>query len=115
MHELSIALSLIEAASEEAEKHGATKVRAVYLRLGPLSGVEKEALLFSYGLASEDTPLRGSQLIIEDSPVMVMCAVCGGRRPIRSLQCFCCAECNTPATDVVQGRELEVVGLEIDE
>ena len=115
MHELSIALSLIEAAGEEAEKHGATSVHAVYLRLGPLSGVEKEALLFSYGLASEDTPLSGSQLIIEDSPVMVFCAVCVARRPIRSLQSFCCAECGTPATDVVQGRELEVVGLEIDQ
>ena len=87
----------------------------MHLRLGPLAGVEKEALLFSYGLAAEGTPLHGSQLVIEDSPVMVFCTVCRERRPIRSLQCFCCAECDTPATDMVQGRELEVVGLEIDQ
>jgi hydrogenase nickel incorporation protein HypA/HybF len=113
MHELSIAVSLVEAAEEEAAKHGATCVSAVYLRLGPLSGVEKESLLFSYSLAAEGTPLQGSRLLIEDSPVMVFCTACQTRRPIRSLQSFCCAICDTPATDVVQGRELEVVALEI--
>jgi Zn finger protein HypA/HybF involved in hydrogenase expression len=44
---------------------------------------------------------------------VVFCASCQQRRPIRSLQSFCCATCDTPATDVVQGRELEVVALEI--
>lgn len=113
MHELSIAISLVEAAEEEAVKHRPAVVKAVHLRLGPLSGVAKEALLFSYGLAVEDTPLQGSQLIIEEVPVVVLCPSCRERRPIRSLQSFCCAICDTPATEVVQGRELEVVALEI--
>lgn len=113
MHELSIAMSLIESAEEEAAKHGAVTVRAVHLRLGPLAGVEKEALLFSYGLAAEGTPLEGSQLLIEDSPVAVFCAQCRERRPVRSLQSFCCAVCGEPATEVLQGRELEVIALEI--
>jgi hydrogenase nickel incorporation protein HypA/HybF len=115
MHELSIAVSLIEAAEEEAAKHGAVGVSAVHLRLGPLSGVAKEALLFSYELAAEGTTLEGSRLLIEDSPVVVFCSTCQDRRPIRSLQAFCCATCDTPATEVLQGRELEVVGLEIRE
>ncbi len=115
MHELSIAISLIEAAAEEAAKHHASSVAAVHLRLGALSGVVKDALLFSYGLAAEGTPLEGSQLIVEEVPVIVFCAVCRERRPIRSMQSFCCATCDTPATEIVQGRELEVVGLEINE
>jgi len=113
VHELSIAVSLVEAAEEEAAKCGAAGVSAVHLRLGPLSGVQKEALLFSYDLATEGTTLQGSRLLIEDAPVMVFCTVCQDRRSIRSLQSFCCATCDTPATDVVQGRELEVVALEI--
>jgi hydrogenase nickel incorporation protein HypA/HybF len=115
VHELSIAVSLIEAAEEEAAKHGAAAVCSVHLRLGPLAGVVKEALLFSYGIAAEGTSLEGSQLIIEDSPVVVFCPTCRERRPVRSLQHFCCATCDTPATEVVQGRELEVVALEINE
>jgi hydrogenase nickel incorporation protein HypA/HybF len=115
MHELSIAVSLVEAAQEEAARHGAAAVCAVRLRLGPLAGVQKEALLFSYDLASEGTPLQGSRLIVEEMPVMVFCADCREVRPIRSLQSFCCATCGAPSAEIVQGRELEVVGLEIDQ
>ena len=115
MHELSIAISLVEAAEEEAAKHNAIGVSAVHLRLGPLAGVVKESLLFSYDIATQGTKLEGSQLIIEDSPVMVFCTVCQERRPIQSLQSFCCATCDAPAIDVVQGRELEVTALEIRE
>ena len=113
MHELSIALSLVDAAREEAVRHNASAVSAVHLKLGALAGVVKEALLFSYGLAIEGTPLEGSQLIIEEVPVVVFCPVCRERRHIRSLQSFCCVTCEAPVTDVVEGRELEVVGLEI--
>jgi hydrogenase nickel incorporation protein HypA/HybF len=115
MHELSIAMSLVEAAEDEAAKHGGAGVEAVHLRLGVLSGVAKEALLFSYGIATDGTALAGSRLVIEDSPVLVFCSLCQDRRPIRSLQNFSCETCDTPSTDVVQGRELEVIGLEIRE
>ena len=37
----------------------ACKVSAVHLRLGALSGVVKDALLFSYEVACQDTPLAG--------------------------------------------------------
>ncbi len=58
MHELSIAMSIVEMAEEEAERHGG-RVAAVHLKLGKLSGVVKEALLSSYEMACEDTPLAG--------------------------------------------------------
>jgi hydrogenase nickel incorporation protein HypA/HybF len=115
MHELSIAVSLVEAAEEELARQGSGTVCALHLKLGALSGVAREALLFSYDLATEGTALAGSQLLIEDLPVMVFCPVCQERRPIRSLQQFCCATCDTPATEVLQGRELELVALEIRE
>jgi hydrogenase nickel incorporation protein HypA/HybF len=67
MHELSIALSIIELAEEEAQRHGDVRVNAVHLKLGRLAGVAKEALEFSYGLACEGTALAGSRLEIEDT------------------------------------------------
>lgn len=38
MHELSIALSIVELAQAEARRQGATEVKAVHLKLGLLSG-----------------------------------------------------------------------------
>ena len=72
MHELSIALNIVEIAEEELARHGGERVRAVHLQVGPLAGVAKEALLFSFGLASEGTPVEGSRLIIEDTQGRVL-------------------------------------------
>ena len=68
MHELSIALSIIEGAEDEVRRQGGGHVCAVHLKLGGLSGVVRDALLFSYELACEGTSLHGSSLIIEETP-----------------------------------------------
>jgi hydrogenase nickel incorporation protein HypA/HybF len=114
MHELSIAMSLVDLAQEEAERLGG-RVCALHLRIGALSGVVPEALLASYEMASFETPLEGSRLIIEDVPVVVYCPQCHAERALSSVQSFCCAECGTPTPQVEQGRELELVAMEIEQ
>jgi hydrogenase nickel incorporation protein HypA/HybF len=113
MHELSIALSMVEMAASEAARHGGAQVHAVHLKLGPLSGVVRESLLFSYMVACEGTPLEGSQLVIEDVPVSVYCPACEAETAPVSLQEFCCPVCRTPTPQVLRGKELEVTALEI--
>jgi len=115
MHELSIAMSIVEMAQEEAEKQGGVQVVAVHLKLGALSGVVKDALVSAYEMACYDTPLQESRLVVEEVPVLVLCPHCRAPRPVSSVQLFCCAECGTPASEIVQGKELEVVALEIEE
>lgn len=114
MHELSIALSMIEMASEESWRHDANRVTALHLKLGPLSGVVKEALCFSYDIASKGTPLEGSQLIIEDVPVVIRCSHCMSEEEVNALE-LRCPRCGQLSPDVIQGRELQVVSLELEE
>jgi hydrogenase nickel incorporation protein HypA/HybF len=114
MHELSIAMGIVEAAVEEAQQRN-VQVSAVHLRLGALSGVVKDALLFSYEVACQDTPLAGSRLLIEEIPVAVFCPRCKAKREVESVQLFICPECGAPAGDVLQGKELEVFALEVEE
>ena len=113
MHELSIAMSIVEMAQEEAELRGEVQVQAVHLRLGLLCGVVKEALLSSYEMACEATLLQGSQLLIEEVPVEVFCPQCAVARPVSSIQWFCCPECGAPTPTILRGKELEVVALEL--
>jgi hydrogenase nickel incorporation protein HypA/HybF len=115
MHELSIAMSIIDAAAEEAARRGASQVHAVHLKLGPLSGVVKDALLFSYEVACEGTPLAGSRLLIEDVPVVAYCGQCCEEQTIDSIQRFICPKCGALTPDVTQGRELLVTALEIEQ
>lgn len=114
MHELSIAMGIVEAATDEAQRRN-VRVSAVHLRLGALSGVVKDALLFSYDVACQDTPLQGSRLIVEDVPIAVFCPQCREQRQLASLQSFTCPECGTPTMDIRQGKELEVFALEVEE
>lgn len=110
MHELSIAMSIVEMAQEEAERRD-VKIDAVHLELGPLSGVVAEALLFSYEMACSGTRLEGSQLVIKEVPIEVYCPSCKAQRILISMQWFCCPVCGTPTADVIHGKELVVIAL----
>ncbi len=114
MHELSIAMSIIDIAAEELERHGGAAVVAVHLKLGPLSGVVKEALASAFELAREGSPLAQASLEIEDVPIAVFCPTCQSREPVGSLQDLCCGRCGSYTADIVSGRELEIVAMEIE-
>ncbi len=113
MHELSIAMSIVEMATEEVEKRGAGRVEAVHLKLGLLSGVVSRALRASFDMACEETPLEGSRLLIEDVPIAIYCPTCRAEREVTSMQSLSCVACGTLASTVVRGREIEVVALEL--
>jgi hydrogenase nickel incorporation protein HypA/HybF len=113
MHELSIALSIVELAQEEAERRGGVRINAVHLKLGSLSGVVKEALLFSYGVSCEGTLLEGSRLLIEEVPAVVYCLTCQAERALDTIQSFHCPVCGAATPEVVRGQELEITALEI--
>ena len=113
MHELSIAMSIVELAEEELAGRSGSSIEAVHLKLGALSGVSKQALESCFEMACCESPLAGSHLVIEEIPVTANCLTCGKLRQIDSIQLFCCPVCGTPVSDVVSGKELEVVALEI--
>jgi len=112
MHELSIAMSIVDLVEEEMAVRG-VEVEAVHVKVGLLSGVVKDALLTSYEMACMQTPLEGSRLVIEEVPILVDCPNCKVRRPVLSMQWFCCSECGTPTAEVVEGKELIVTALEL--
>lgn len=115
MHELSVAMSVVDVAAEELRRLGGGSVRAIHLKLGPLAGVGKSALLSAYELACEGTALERAEMVIQDVPVAIYCPTCEAERPIQSIQMICCSVCGTPAARVVRGNELQVTAMEVDE
>jgi hydrogenase nickel incorporation protein HypA/HybF len=51
MHELSIAITLVELAADAARSLGAARVNRLFVRLGSRAGVAPEALRLSFDLA----------------------------------------------------------------
>jgi hydrogenase nickel incorporation protein HypA/HybF len=114
MHELSIVHSIVETAMESARQANAHRVVKVHLRLGALSGIVRDSLLFCYTYSTRDTILEGSQLEIENVPVIIHCPTCNADRQLRSIQRFRCPVCDTPSADVRQGKEMEVGSIEVE-
>ncbi|HEX8925115.1 MAG TPA: hydrogenase maturation nickel metallochaperone HypA [Terriglobales bacterium] len=113
MHELSIAIDLIEAAQDEAQRRG-VRVKELYVKVGALSGVVKDALLGAYEMAACDSPLAGSTLHIEEVPVVIRCEPCGATQMLPEIsRGLICPQCGA-AGRIVAGRELELVALEVE-
>jgi hydrogenase nickel incorporation protein HypA/HybF len=112
MHELSIAMSIVDMAQEEAERRN-VQVDAVHLELGALAGVVKEALLFSYGIACDGTLLEGSRLLVKEIPIEVFCPSCNLPKTLTSMQWFHCPDCGAATSEILHGKELVITALEL--
>jgi hydrogenase nickel incorporation protein HypA/HybF len=115
MHELSIVASVVEQVIDSLEKYPGARVTEVRLKVGALASVVEDSLQFCYGIATDETPLEGSRLVVNIVPVTVHCAACGADGALESLQSFRCPSCGEPASDIRHGRELEIEAIEIEE
>ena len=115
MHELSIAMSLVDIASEEALRLGPARVVAIHVRIGAISGVVPDALQFAWELASNGTAVDGARLQIEEVPVTIYCEVCNAEQTLPSPQHFRCPVCDELALQIRGGRDLAMTALEVDD
>src|SRR5580765_2581979 len=114
MHELSIALSILDIAEEEADRQPGARVAAIRLRLGPLSGVGKDALQSAFELVRESSPMNSAELIVDEVPLETFCPACATKRFPISTRALICPVCGSPTPQVLRGQELEVAALEIE-
>jgi hydrogenase nickel incorporation protein HypA/HybF len=112
VHELSIAIGLVEAACEKAASLGDVRVEALHVRLGALSGVVPEALVFSFDVAAEGTAVAGARLEITDVPLTVLCPRCETERELRGFP-LVCPVCQSKTPQIVRGKDLELRALEV--
>jgi hydrogenase nickel incorporation protein HypA/HybF len=111
VHEMSIAMAVVEQVEEAARSAGAESVDSVRLRIGELAGVVGEALRFSFGLACEGTLLAGAELVTEVVPGRARCRDCGARWRTGMPPTLCCAACGGPACELLAGQELEIADV----
>jgi hydrogenase nickel incorporation protein HypA/HybF len=77
MHEFSMTTQIVEHVLQEAKKHDAKKVTAVYLVIGQLTFLGIEQVRFSYDTLVKGTIMEGSELFIEEAKAKVLCRKCG--------------------------------------
>jgi hydrogenase nickel incorporation protein HypA/HybF len=113
MHELSIALSIVELAEEEARKADATSISKVEVEIGTMAGIETEALLFAWDSVIQDTMARGSELVIRTVQAEAHCLQCGKDFPAENYFVQC-PHCDSFRYQITKGKELRISSLMVD-
>ncbi|MDH5620634.1 MAG: hydrogenase maturation nickel metallochaperone HypA [Gammaproteobacteria bacterium] len=112
MHELSVCLSLLRQVENIARQHDAATVDQVFLKVGPLSGVEPELLRKAYPLAVAGTVAEKAELFIEYGEIIVACTECGAESPAKTNRLLCAA-CGDFRTRLVSGDEMILERIEL--
>ena len=114
MHELSIAMSVLEASQRELERHSGAQLRKIRIRVGELAAVDPEALRFSFEAITRETDWAAVELDIDYIGRTNQCVDCSAQFPVAGGE-FRCPECGSEHTSFLRGDELEIAWLELEE
>jgi hydrogenase nickel incorporation protein HypA/HybF len=113
MHEMGIALQIIEIASASIPRSETPiQVEKVNLKVGKMAAIVSDSLQFCFEIAAKDSLLSGAVLHIEEVPVRARCKECNAEWTIHEAV-FQCQECGSGKLDIVSGRELNIESIEI--
>lgn len=82
MHELAITQAILDTALHHAEQAQATTIRALYLRLGELSGLAPDSIQFYFEIISRGTRAEGARLFFTRFTPRAKCRACGAMRAL---------------------------------
>ncbi len=113
MHELSLAVNIVEIAEKEAKQEGASSVHEVIIEAGALSGVDAGILQGALEFASKNTSLETTLFTIEVPIGTGICADCGIEFEMKDILDRC-PVCGGPAGEFIAGTEFRIVALKVD-
>lgn len=114
MHELGIMTSVMDAARTAAEDAGATRLIGVTLSVGEMTEAIEDALQFAFEALCEGEPFfEGATLTVNMIAPKSCCLECGCEFAHDRFHMFC-PECDSFATELICGRELNIDSIEVD-
>lgn len=112
MHEMALCEGVIELIENEARRQSFSKVTAVWLEIGVLSGVEPEAMRFCFDVVAAHSIAAGARLEILTPPGTAFCMSCVKSVTVerRYDPCPCCG---SHQLQITAGEEMRVKELEV--
>ena len=112
MHEVSLMEQAIELAVEQARLQHSERIHVLQLRVGAMSGVVPEALRFAFDAVTRGTIAQDARLDIIHQPSACYCSTCRDEFEPEDIF-FKCPRCHRMSTEILRGRDLEIVSLEV--
>ncbi len=113
MHEMALCESIVQTLEREAARQNFSRVRTVRLEIGPLAGVEIEALRFGFDATARGTIAEAATLEIDETPGEAWCRPCARAVPI-ARRYDPCPRCGARQMRITRGEELRIKELEVE-
>lgn len=113
MHEMSICEGILQVIEDQALAQKFSEVKRVCLEIGPLAGVELEALHFSYDVVVRGSIAEGSQLEVISLSVNGWCMPCAKSVDVKQ-RYDACPECGSYQIEIGGGDELRIKNMEVN-
>jgi hydrogenase nickel incorporation protein HypA/HybF len=114
MHELSIAQSIVSTVENSFPEGFSKKVIAVHLSIGTLSGIEIDALTFSFDIIKKETFLKTAELDIDHIKGIAKCNDCNNQIEMNEFG-IPCPSCGGFSFEIIQGKEMKVTSVEVED
>ena len=114
MHEVSIAQSIVDTLEAELEEEQFSTVREIHVKIGVLSSVEHKLLEHVFKFVIEGGPFSNCSLYTELVEVLAKCEECNTNFKVENYH-FVCPECNTPSSTIIEGNELTIYKIIMEE
>ncbi|NJK61911.1 MAG: hydrogenase maturation nickel metallochaperone HypA [Synechococcaceae cyanobacterium SM2_3_1] len=88
------------------------RIERVYLQVGQFTCVEPASLQFAYRVQTRNTVLEGSQLLIEEIPLVAFCQPCQQTYRPEIGTAYACPTCHAPMQEIRSGRELKIAAID---
>lgn len=113
MHEMSLCEGVLQILEENARDQSFSTVKTVWLEIGALSGVELEAMRFSFDAIMRGSLADGATLKIIEAPGEAWCMKCA--KTVQVKQRFDqCPDCGSYQLQVVAGDQMRIKELEVE-
>jgi hydrogenase nickel incorporation protein HypA/HybF len=110
MHELSIVMSIVDIARQEADKANAAAIEEIEIDIGCLSTIEMNAFEFAWQQAVKETVLANTLKKINRIKGKAVCSGCDAKFIVENLYDECPA-CGENFIIITAGKELRVRSL----
>lgn len=111
MHELGIAVQIIEIVHRHLPFDQHLSVKKIRLRIGEFTGIIPESLRTCIATITNNTADEGVELEIIEIPAQVKCRDCSTVSKVEP-PLLICASCQSLKVDIISGRELLVENIE---
>jgi hydrogenase nickel incorporation protein HypA/HybF len=110
MHELSIVLSIVDTAEEQARIHHAKAIERVDLEIGNLAGVDEHALEFAWEVGVKNTVLENANYKIHKVKAWAKCSNCDCEFEMKDIF-DPCPLCGEHLIKILRGKEMKIQSI----